>query len=351
MLDSYRATTVKRRLHQSVRAILGAAIAGSVVLALFTVPPEYGLSWVAVYGVASTAVVVGLIAWESVDDPTPAIASVDLDGAIKRSTNPLDEGVDADDVVDAIEDADDGDAEALLVRCNSPGGAPVASEDLRTAIRQFDGPTVAFAQDVCASGAYLAACGADEIVARPASLVGSIGVTGSQVHVDELADQLGVTYESLSAGEYKDAGTPLRGLEDDERAYLQSLVDEQYDLFVERVASERDLDEETVRGTEARVLTGATAAERGLVDATGDEEAARDRLREALDPAFDVEDTSDVPLEVDDVTPSGSPLAVSSRVGEFAAGLAGRVGSAFASGAVDRLSEREGPLVEYRDRK
>ena len=193
-------------------------------------------------------------------------------------------GTTADDVVEQIERADEDDAaEALLVKLDTPGGEVVPSDDIRRAAADFDGPTVAYATDVCASGGYWIASGCDELWARQASIVGSIGVIGSRVNVSELADELGVSYERFAAGEYKDAGTPLKELSADERDYLQGLIDGFYDDFVERVAEGRGMDPEVVRDTEARIYLGDDAHELGLVDELGDRDDVEDHVADLLD--------------------------------------------------------------------
>ncbi|WP_277553606.1 signal peptide peptidase SppA [Halobaculum limi] len=214
------------------------------------------------------------------------VAEVAVEGPITRDggsgglpTSPTTPG--ADQVVDQIERADeDPNAEALLVKLNTPGGQIVPSEDIRLAAERFDGPTVGYATDTCASGGYAIAVGCDELWAREGSVVGSIGVIGSRPNVHELADRLGVSYEQFTAGEYKDAGLPLKEVTPDERAYLQGIVDDYYDQFVAQVAEGREMDEVAVRETEARVFLGTEAYDRGLVDGLGDREAVLDRVEE-----------------------------------------------------------------------
>jgi len=215
------------------------------------------------------------------------VAEVAVEGPISRdgSLGPLPGGggTPADDIVEQIERADEDDsAEALVVKLNTPGGEVVPSEDIRSAAADFDGPTVAYATDTCASGGYWIASGCDELWAREASVVGSIGVIGSRVNAKELADRLGVSYERFAAGRYKDAGTPLKELDEDERGYLQGLVDDYYDNFVDRVAEGRELEPATIRETEARVYLGEEAHELGLVDELGDRDAVLDRVATAI---------------------------------------------------------------------
>jgi protease-4 len=203
-------------------------------------------------------------------------------------------------VVDLVESADGDDAaEALLLKLNTPGGEVVPSDDIRNAARSFDGPTVAYATDTCASGGYWIASGCDELWSRDASVVGSIGVIGSSVNVSGLADRLGVEYERYAAGKYKDAGVALKETSEDERAYLQGIVDDYYEDFVERVAEGRGMDPETVRETEARVYLGEEAYELGLVDHVGTREDVEDRVGELLGE----------PADVREFEPSRGPLA------------------------------------------
>jgi protease-4 len=219
--------------------------------------------------------------------PSYNVAEVAVEGPISRdggggiTTPPT--GASADDIVDQIEQADeDRGAQALLLKLNTPGGQIVPSEDIRLAAERFEGPTIAYATDVCASGGYDIAAGCDELWAREGSIVGSIGVIGSRVNAKDLADRAGLSYEQFTAGEYKDAGTPLKEMTEDERAYLQGIVDDYYDQFVETVAEGRDMDGEALRETEARIFLGADAAERGLVDELGTREDVEAYLGERL---------------------------------------------------------------------
>jgi len=220
--------------------------------------------------------------------PSYNVAEVSVAGPISRSESggpigsaPI--GAAADRLVDQIERADaDSSVQALLVHLNTPGGEIVPSEDIKLAAERFEGPTIAYATDTCASGGYEIASGCDEIWARNGSIVGSIGVIGSRVNAADLADRLGIEYEQLTAGEFKDAGVPLKELEEEKREYLQGIVDDYYDQFVENVAARRELEPADVRDTEARVYLGEEAAEIGLVDELGTRDDVTDKLEEQL---------------------------------------------------------------------
>ncbi|UWG47320.1 Periplasmic serine protease (ClpP class) [Halanaeroarchaeum sp. HSR-CO] len=221
------------------------------------------------------------------------VGQVSVEGPIARrpgrslSTPPV--MVTADDIVEQIEAADADDAvRALVVHLDTPGGEVVPSDDIRRAVEDFDGPTVAYATDTCASGGYWIASGCDHIVAREGSIVGSIGVIASRVTGEGLLERLGLTYERLVAGDYKDAGVALRDMDDDEREYLQGIVDDYYQTFVDRVVSGRDLDEDDVMDTQARVFLGEDALERGLVDDIGAADTVEEWIEAELDEAVTI---------------------------------------------------------------
>ncbi len=275
----------RRRLVVLVGVVLALAIAWWL---FFVVPDSLtellGVLLVIVAGVLGARFAGGVAANRF---PDYDVAEVAVEGPISRDGReqvPSPGGTPADDIVEQIEQADDdSNAKALLLRLNTPGGEVVPSEDIRLAAERFDGPTVAYATDTCASGGYWIASGCDELFARNGSLVGSIGVIGSRVNAVELADKLGLSYERLAAGKYKDAGVSLKEMGEDEREYLQSLIDGFYEDFVQRVTAGRDLDPETVRETEARVYLGDEAHELGLVDELGTHEDVKDRIAERLD--------------------------------------------------------------------
>ncbi|MDS0281275.1 signal peptide peptidase SppA [Haloarcula onubensis] len=270
--------------------LLGTAAAVVAGWLVFVAYPGSLTDLLGVVLVLATALVGARIASNVAGSVAPShnVAEVAVEGPITRdgggggiASPPTSPG--ADDIVEQIESADDDrGAEALLLKLNTPGGQIVPSEDIRLAAERFDGPTVAYATDVCASGGYDIAAGCDELWAREGSIVGSIGVIGSRVNASDLADRMGLSYEQLTAGEYKDAGTPLKEFEEDEREYLQGLIDDYYDQFVETVAEGRDIDETTIRDTEARVFLGAAAHELGLVDGIGTREDVEDRLEARL---------------------------------------------------------------------
>jgi protease-4 len=135
----------------------------------------------------------------------------------------------------------------------------------------------------------------------------------------ELADRLGLEYEQLTAGEYKDAGFPLKELEDHEREYLQGIIDDYYEKFISDVAQRREIDPEELEATEARVYLGTQAAENGLVDELGTREDVVDELESRLGKEVTVQ-------EFEPTLPFATRLQTSARqfAYAFGAGIASR---------------------------
>ncbi|MFC7071712.1 signal peptide peptidase SppA [Halovenus rubra] len=319
-----------RTLGQLAIVLLGTVLAVGIGVGLFWAVPEFtGLGLLETLLVAVLALVGVVFSGRMAGQlfPTHNVAEVAVNDIITRDGDsgggPLPVGgsaASADDIVEQIEQADaDSSARALIVKLNTPGGAVVPSEDIRRAAEQFDGPTVAYAEDLAASGGYWIASGCDEFHARENSIVGSIGVIGSQLGRTGLAEKLGLDYRRLVAGEYKDAGAAWREFEERDAEYLQGLIDDSYDSFVETVAEGRELDEQFVRDTEARVYAGTEAAKNGLVDSCGPREEMEDRLADDLG----VEE-----LEIETFEPD---KGVTDRIGAGARSVAHAFGAGIAS--------------------
>jgi protease-4 len=320
--------------------VAGALVAAAVGAVLFVVVPDR-VSSVGLLGVVLVlaAALVGLkIASDLAEAVFPSynVGEVEVSGPITADGGgmPLRPGgASADDLVEQIERADaDGNAEALVVTLNTPGGQPVASDEIRRAVAEFDGPTVAHAKDVCASGGYMIACGSDEFVSHENSLVGSIGVIANQRKFAEFADRYGVDLERFVGGEYKDTLDPMKPLSDDERAYFQNVIDNSYESFVDLVAESRDVDREFVEDTEARIYHGRQAEANGLVDALGDRDDVEDRLAERAD----LEDVSVKEFEPE--RGLGEKLSIGAQA----------VARAFGRGVAGVIADREGSVVEFR---
>jgi len=170
--------------------------------------------------------------------------------------------------------AKDDDVAAIVVRIESPGGIVAAAQEIYSELRkasQAGKPVVASMGGVAASGGYYVACGADSIVANPGTLTGSIGVIMSFANTEELLRKIGVGFEVIKTGEYKDLGSMTRPLTPAERKLVGDLLDDVYDQFLEVISTQRGIDLEEVRKfADGRLLTGRQAYELGLVDRLGD---------------------------------------------------------------------------------
>ncbi|HMK53152.1 MAG TPA: signal peptide peptidase SppA [Methanobacteriaceae archaeon] len=172
---------------------------------------------------------------------------------------------------------EDSSISAIVLEVNSPGGSPVASEEIMSAIKSCKKPVIVWISDIGASGGYLVASSADKIVASPSSTVGSIGVILSLTDLSALYQKIGVDKYSIKAGEFKDMGADYRNLTPTERLMLQSMVDQDYEYFINLVAENRKLNATYVRSiAEGKIYTGTQAKELKLIDETGGKKKALD---------------------------------------------------------------------------
>ncbi len=170
---------------------------------------------------------------------------------------------------------------ALILRINSPGGTTVGSEALFDAIRRVakKKPVVAVMDSVAASGGYIAALGADRIYARGNTITGSIGVIFQWAQVRGLLDKIGVKMQTIKSAPLKAEPNPFSELTPEVRKVTQELVRDSYDWFVDLVAKRRKMGrEKALKLADGRVYSGRQAVKNGIIDALGDERAARDWL-------------------------------------------------------------------------
>ena len=199
------------------------------------------------------------------------MARINIEGAINGETRKI--------VLKAIKQVEEREFPALLLRIDSPGGTVGDSQEIHNAIlrlRKKGCHVVASFGNISASGGVYVGVGAEKIVANPGTITGSIGVILRGNNISKLLDRLGIRFETVKSGIYKDILSPDRALSEEERALLQSLIDSSYEQFVQAVAEGRGLTPEVVRTfADGRVFTGAQAKELGLVDEIGDEDHAR----------------------------------------------------------------------------
>ena len=200
------------------------------------------------------------------------IARIEINGAIASETR--------EKVLKAFKTVVEKKFPALLLRIDSPGGTVGDSQEIFAALQRLqeekDVKVVASFGNISASGGVYVGVGAKHIVANPGTITGSIGVILRGNNLERLLDKIGVSFQVVKSGPYKDILSFDRQLTSEEERILQELIDTSYQQFVATVAKGRNLEEETVRSfADGRIFTGQQALELGIVDRLGTEEDAR----------------------------------------------------------------------------
>lgn len=218
--------------------------------------------------------IISLFVGVDVESLSGNVALIPIDGVILGSKDSgfLFESMTSSlDAVELIEKADKNpNIKAIILEINSPGGSAVASEEIAKAVKKTNKTAVAWIREVGASGAYWIASSADYAVANRVSITGSIGVIASYLEFPGLLERYNVTYQRLVSGNYKDIGSPYKGMTDEERVIFQRNLDEIRDYFVSEVAKNRNLNKKEVdKIANGLFYLGAEAKELGLVDELG----------------------------------------------------------------------------------
>lgn len=163
---------------------------------------------------------------------------------------------------------------AIVLRIDSPGGGVVPSQEIYDAVRRVrtknNKAVIASMGSVAASGGYYIAAATDRIVANPGTLTGSIGVIMETANVEGLLQKIGVEGVVIKSGKYKDVGSPLRKMTDEERGLMQTVMDDVHKQFIEAVAEGRSLELTDVQAlADGRIFTGRQAKDAKLVDELG----------------------------------------------------------------------------------
>jgi len=174
-------------------------------------------------------------------------------------------------VIDDLKNADANDSvKAVILFVDSPGGSSFASDEIALQIQQMSKPVITAMGSMAASGGYYIAAPTDEIWASSHTLTCSIGVISQFLNLAGFAEEYGITYVTITSGEFKDTGNPFREFTEEEKALWQEIIDEVYGEFVTVVAEGRGMSKDEVREiADGRVCTGAQAQEMGLVDELG----------------------------------------------------------------------------------
>ena len=182
-------------------------------------------------------------------------------------------GIDSEKVIKDLRDLqEDDDVKAVVLRVNSPGGSAYGSEQIWYAVSQLKTkkPVIVSMGDYAASGGYYISCNADTIVAEPTTLTGSIGIFGMVPNFEQVTKKIGVHVDVEKTNTLADMSNTYRAMTPGEKALMQKMVENGYDLFTTRCADGRGMTQEQIDAIgQGRVWTGEMALERGLVDVLG----------------------------------------------------------------------------------
>ena len=199
---------------------------------------------------------------------TPHIARFAIEGVITGDRETL-------KLIQKIEDSKT--AEAVLITIDSPGGTTSGAEQLYDAIRRLSAkkPTVAVIGSMAASGGYIAALGADRIIALGNALVGSVGVLVQYPNFAKLLDTIGVKIEDVKSSPLKASPSGYEPTSPEARAALAALVSDSFTWFKSLVKERRVMtDEQLQTVADGRIFTGRQGKELNLVDGLGGEREA-----------------------------------------------------------------------------
>ena len=206
------------------------------------------------------------------------IAVISIDGVIQDDGGGSlfsSEGYNHQDMLTFLDfAAEDDSVGGIILRINSPGGGVVESAEVHDKVaeiqKEYKKPIYVSMGNTAASGGYYISAAAEKIVAHPATLTGSIGVIMENIDYSRLANDLGVDFNTIKSGKYKDIMSSSRKMTQDEREILQTMIDQMYGEFVQVIVKGRHMSEKKVRQLgDGRVYTGIQAKENGLVDALG----------------------------------------------------------------------------------
>ena len=258
------------------------------------------------------------------------ISLIEVEGAIYQS----------DDIVRRIRRFTKSSKKALILRLNSPGGAVAPSQEIYSEVlnaRENKKIVVASMSSLAASGAYYIAAACDKIVANPGTLTGSIGVIAEFPDASGLLKKVGLQFQTVKSGRFKDSGSFSRPMDPQERMYLQETINDVFHQFVDAVVQGRsaafreklavklgkkpekvtDLEIRAYIGPfiDGRVLTGRKAFDLGFVDRLGNYYTAVRLVAELAGIKGEPKVRSDRPVRVDRFLNSLSEIPFLSKSG------------------------------------
>lgn len=178
----------------------------------------------------------------------------------------------------------DDSVQAVVLAVDSPGGGVIESAEIHKKLLEIkekrEIPIYVSMGSMAASGGYYISAPADKIYAHRETLTGSIGVIMQSYNFSELADKVGIKFETIKSGAHKDMFGGTRPTTEEEKAMLQEMINDSYEVFVDVVEQGRGMTEAQVKKVaDGRVLGGSQALKAGLVDELGGLEDAIASLR------------------------------------------------------------------------
>ncbi len=220
------------------------------------------------------------------------ILLIDISGLIsekeRNTSGGLREGASiVSEMKEALKKAEtDDDICGIILRINSPGGTVTASDIIHHELKLFKEKTgariTACLMDVGASGGYYVATAADEIIAHPTTITGSIGVITLRFDVEGLLSRIGIKEETVKSGDKKDIWSPFRPSTTEERKIIQTIIDSLHQRFISTVTDGRkSLSRKDVEKlADGRIYTADQALKAGLIDRVGYLDDAVNRMKQ-----------------------------------------------------------------------
>ncbi|MFO7983224.1 MAG: signal peptide peptidase SppA [Desulfuromonadales bacterium] len=200
----------------------------------------------------------------------PKVGVVEVEGAIVTSNS----------IIRQLKSfREDNSVKSIVLRVNSPGGGVAPSQEIHTEVLKAveKKPVVVSMGSVAASGGYYIAAPASRIVANPGTITGSIGVIMEFANLEELFEKIGLKTYIVKSGPYKDLGSPVKPMSENDRKLLQGLISDVHQQFTQAVSEGRNIDHQKVVAlADGRIFTGRQALDENLIDELGNVEDAID---------------------------------------------------------------------------
>ncbi len=218
-----------------------------------------------------------------------SISVISLDGVIGEGVTSLtsSNSITVKEVKDLLKECESDPSKAVIIEINSPGGAVEPTQEIYDEILNFKKKTgkkvYVWMRGVAASGGYYISCAADKIVAMPTTITGSIGVIMELVNYEGLLEKIGVKEVVIKSGKFKDMGSPVRQMTEEEKKMFQNLIDETYKQFFDTVEKARNIPPDKLKQiAQGQIYTGIDAKKLGLVDAVGNFQFVVDMVKKDL---------------------------------------------------------------------